>query len=65
MGFRKFEDLNIKINTLEENDSQNCDLPETLEDDEFPHLGSDQAFSLRIRFSLEEFITRRFSSKGK
>ena len=46
MGFQRFEDLSKNNFTFEEDDSENGDLPETLEDNELPHLGCDQAFSL-------------------
>lgn len=40
-------------------------MPETLEDDEFPHLSSDQTFSLGVGFSLEEFVAGRFGGESE
>lgn len=63
--FRRFQDLNKRKSTLEEDGAENGDLKQALTDDELPHLVSDESFSLRIRLSLEEFVTWRLGGKGE
>lgn len=63
--FRRFQDLNKRKSTLEEDGAENGDLKQALTDDELPHLVSDESFSLGIRLSLEEFVTWRLGGKGE
>ena len=36
-----------------------------MEDDKFPHLGGDKAFSLGVGFSLEEFVAGGLGGEGE
>jgi hypothetical protein len=54
-----------KKNTLEENGSQNDDLPNSLADNVFPHVWSNEVFESGVWFSLEKVFSWWFSSKSE
>ena len=53
------------IVTLEEDGSKNDDLQDSLKDDIFPHVGSDEILESRVGGSLEEIVTWGFSGEGE
>ena len=65
MECQRVRGLNREGNTFEEEYTEDTDLNQTLTDDEFPHLISDEAFTLRVGLSFEQFITRRLSGKSE